>query len=155
MLDLCIDELSRVVGGETRLGLMPPLAGHLEPIRRIVVDSAMARPGDVYWALVGAGFDGARTAEEAFARGALGVVTSSRPIEPWAGKFVVRVPNANQALCQLAEHERLRYLGRRCKPVPFHAGDTTGMVAAMLRGDKIAIEDLVHQMSRRPACAVL
>src|SRR5262245_34413055 len=98
MLNLCIEELHRIVGGEVRLGLMPPLAGTLEPLRRVVVDSSRARPGDVYWALVGPDYDGAQTAEEAFTRGALGVVVSSRSVEPWAGKFVLRVPDANQAL---------------------------------------------------------
>jgi hypothetical protein len=144
MLNLCIDELQRVVGGEVRLGLMPPLAGTLEPLRRVVVDSSRARPGDVYWALVAPDYDGAHTAEEAFTRGALGVVVSSRNVEPWAGKFVLQVSDANQALRDLAEHQRLRSLGRRRSPAPFHDGDSTGMVAALLSGGPITVEAILQ-----------
>lgn len=149
MLNLCIAELHGVIGGDIQLGLMPPLAGKLEPIRRVVVDSAAARPGDVFWALVGPGYEGSRMAEEAFARGALGVVTSTRYIEPWAGKFSVRVADANEALCKLAAHEQLKPVPRRRKPLPFHEGDTTGMVAALLGGGNVSLEALIKEVSRR------
>jgi hypothetical protein len=151
MMNLCIEELQRIVGGEVQLGLMPPLAGKLEPLRRVVVDSSAARPGDVYWALVGEDFDGARMAEEAFARGALGVVASSRHVEPWAGKFVLTVRDANVALHTLAEHERRRSLGRHRKTSSFHEGDSTGMVAALLNGRSVPVDTILQCVSRQSA----
>jgi UDP-N-acetylmuramyl pentapeptide synthase len=154
MLNLCIEDLQRIVGGEVKLGLMPPLAGTLEPLRRVVVDSSRARPGDVYWALTGTNYDGACTAEEAFARGALGIVVSSRPVEPWAGKFVLRVPDANEALLRLSEYERLRALGRQRRPPPFHGGDSTGMVAALLSGGNVTVDAIVQCRSQNQTCVV-
>jgi UDP-N-acetylmuramyl pentapeptide synthase len=155
MLQLCIEELNKIVGGEVKLGLMPPLAGQLEPIRRVIVDSSVARPGDVYWALFGHGYDGANTAEEAYARGALGVVASSRRVEPWAGKFALRVADANLALSALAEHEQIRRRASTRRPPAFHDGDTTGMVAAMLRGASVSVADVLETVSRRTSCAVM
>lgn len=149
MLNLSIAELHNAVGGELELGLMPPLAGKLEPIRRVVVDSAATRPGDVFWALFGEGYEGSRTAEEAFARGGLGIVTSTRQVAPWAGKFTLRVANANEALYQLAQHERLKNLGRRRKAPAFQIGDTTGMVAALLKGRDIPLDQILIHLARR------
>jgi UDP-N-acetylmuramyl tripeptide synthase len=155
MLDLCIEDLNRIVGGDVALGLMPPLAGRLEPIRRLVVDSSVARPGDVYWALCGPGFDGAMTAEEAYARGALGVVVSSRQVEPWAGKFALRVANTNHALTVLAEYEQVRRSARRQRPLAIERGDSTSLVAAMLHGAAVSVEELIEQVARRRSCMAL
>lgn len=149
VLHLCISDLQKILGGELTLGMMPPLAGKLEPLRRVVVDSSAARPGDVYWAITGPGYDGAQMAEEAYARGALGVVVSSRHVEPWAGKFTLRVEDSNAALYMLAENERLRNLGRRLKPLPYHQGDTTGMVALLFRGDPVKIEQIIERLNQR------
>jgi len=102
MLNLSIGDLAEITNGCLRLGTMPPVAGESEPIRRVVLDSHDARPGDVYWAAAGLSFEGAALAESAFAHGALGVVASARRVEPWAGKFVLDVADANLALSRLA-----------------------------------------------------
>jgi UDP-N-acetylmuramyl pentapeptide synthase len=149
MLNLSIADLHRVVGGELQLGLMPPLAGVLEPVRRVIVDSSNARPGDVFWALATAGYDGACSAEEAYTRGAIGVVSSTRKVAPWAGKFSLQVGDANDALRKLIEHERTRRLGRRCKPLTYHDGDTTGMIASLMSGGKISFDEIVQIAARR------
>lgn len=149
MLNLSIAELQRVTGGELQLGLMPPFAGKLEPIRRAIVDSTAARPGDVFWAIAAPGYDGARYAEEAFTRGALGVVVSTRHVEPWAGKFTLRVTDANAALSKLIEHEKLKRTARRCKPLAYHDGDTTGMIASLIYGGSVSLEQIIEHASRK------
>jgi UDP-N-acetylmuramyl pentapeptide synthase len=151
MLNTSIADLQRIVGGELQLGLMPPLAGVLEPIRRVIVESSGARPGDVFWATSGPGYDGACSAEEAFTRGALGVVTSTRKVAPWAGKFMLRVADANEALRKFIEHEKLKHLGRRCKPLAYHEGDTTGMIASCMWGAPIAFDEIIQLAARRKA----
>jgi UDP-N-acetylmuramyl pentapeptide synthase len=98
---LLIGDLAAIVGGELRFGSLPPLAGTAEPIRRIVLDHREVEPGDVFWAITAPRYVGARRAEAAFLRGALGVVVSGRHVEPWAGRFSLRVLDANAALLQL------------------------------------------------------
>lgn len=98
MLNFCIAELGELVDGTVQLGTMPPLAGQLEPIGRIVFDPQQVRPRDVYWALRVGDYDGSLLAEEAYTRGALGVVLQGRRIEPWAGSFCIAVPDSVAAL---------------------------------------------------------
>lgn len=112
MNGLCIRDLARITRGELRLGAMPPLGGDLDPVGRIVIDSRQVVPGDVFWGLIGRFHDGSNFAEEAFARGASGVVVAGRHIEPWAGKFSLQVEDANWALWQLARAVRRRFGGR-------------------------------------------
>jgi UDP-N-acetylmuramyl pentapeptide synthase len=151
MLNLSIADLHRIIGGELQLGLMPPLAGVLEPIRRVIVDSSAARPGDVFWAIAAAGYDGACSAEEAFTRGAIGVVSSTRKVAPWAGKFSLQVADANESLRKLIEYEKARRLGRRCKPLAYHNGDTTGMIASLISGATISFDEIVQLAAQRKA----
>ena len=149
MLNLSIADLHRIVGGELQLGLMPPLAGVHEPIRRVIVDSSSARPGDLFWAIATPGYDGACSAEEAFTRGAIGIVSSTRKVAPWAGKFSLQVADANESLRKLIDYEKIRRLGRRCKPLAYHDGDTTGMIASLMSGGTISFDDIVQLAARR------
>lgn len=110
MSHLCIRDLVEITGGRLQLGALPPLGGELEPLGRVVVDCQQVRPGDVYWPI---GRDAGETAmpEEAFARSALGVVTSGRRVEPWAGKFAIQVDDCHAALRQLVRAVRCRFMG--------------------------------------------
>ncbi|MDA0659883.1 MAG: hypothetical protein O3C60_13725 [Planctomycetota bacterium] len=90
---------------------LPPLGGAWEPVNVVCLDASRLQPGDVL--LSGPGLDervaGRRQlAEEAFARQAVGVVTAYRTTEPWAGTFVIQVPDALAALTQLAHWNRVQ-----------------------------------------------
>lgn len=112
MISLCIQELAEIIGGRLHLGVMPPLGGGLEPIGRVVVNMCDVQPGDVFLATDTAEHDATARADDAFARGALGVVAAGRRVEPWAGKFSVVVQDASRALWQLAAWSRRRFLGQ-------------------------------------------
>ena len=87
-----------VVDGEVALG-------------NVVVDSREVTPGDVFWALPGQTRDGADFADEAFARGAVAVVTSSDRVTAPGGRVVVLVDDSLSALWQAARWTRSRFRG--------------------------------------------
>ncbi len=99
---LCVGDLVRITGGRLRLASLPPLAGEFEPVRRIVTEMSDVAEGDVYWARPAARGVAAECVEEAYARGALGVVVVGRRVEPWAGRFVLEVNDSEQKLVDLA-----------------------------------------------------
>lgn len=90
---------------------MPPLAGEFEPVRRIVAEMGEVTEGDVYWALPRPGKADAQYIEEAFSRGALGVVVDGRRVEPWAGRFVLEVKDTERNLYDVAAWCRRHYTG--------------------------------------------
>lgn len=98
MFNLCIAELSEVIEGTVSLGAMPPLAGLFEPVGRVVVDLREVRNRDVLWMFDSQSRHAGYQADDAFSRGALGVVVAGRRIEPWAGKFCVNVADSIVAL---------------------------------------------------------
>ena len=97
MAHFCLFDLAQITGGKLRLAAMPPVGGDLTPVQRIVIDPAAIEPGDVLWCLANRPCD----AELAFLRGALGVVTAGRHIEPWPGCFSLRVAEPVHALERL------------------------------------------------------
>ena len=77
---------------------------------RIVSDSRQVQPGDVFWALPGANYEGDQFVDEAFRRGARGAVASrveSIPDNGWA----VRVDDTHQALTKWARWKRRKFTG--------------------------------------------
>jgi UDP-N-acetylmuramoyl-tripeptide--D-alanyl-D-alanine ligase len=77
---------------------------------RIVSDSRQVLPGDVFWALSGANYQGDQFVEEAFRRGACGAVASrveSLPGECWA----VCVDDTQRALTKWARRKRRKFTG--------------------------------------------
>ncbi|HUG70992.1 MAG TPA: hypothetical protein VMM76_24800 [Pirellulaceae bacterium] len=101
MFNLCIAELSEILEGSVSLGAMPPLAGLFEPIGRVVVDVRGIRNRDVLWTFESRTEHAYYLVEDAYARGALGVVVAGRRIEPWAGKFCVNVADSIGAFHRL------------------------------------------------------
>lgn len=110
MFELAIGELATIVGGRLALGAMPPVDREAAPVGRVVTDSRTVEPGDVFWALRGPHHDGANFADEAYGRGATGVV-AGRHIEPWAGCWSIAVREPRRALWQLAAALRRRFAG--------------------------------------------
>jgi len=93
-MQLHLQDLVEFTGGELRLASMPPLAGELTPIDRILLKPSAIEPGDVFWCLVASRCD----VELAFFRGAIGVVCATRGANPWPGRFVLLVDDPISAL---------------------------------------------------------
>lgn len=101
MLNLSIGQFSEMIDGPVRLGTMPPLAGLHEPIGRITFDVQSVQPCCVFWALRTVACDAAIHVDEAFIRGARGVVVQGRRTEPWAGSFCITVSDGIASLHRL------------------------------------------------------
>ena len=112
MPDFSLRELAEIVSGRLNFGTMPPVDGDALTLGRVVTDSRQVKPDDVFWALAGSQHDGADFVDEAFARGATGVVVAGRNIEPWAGRWSLRLDDAEWGLWQLAEATRCRFNGQ-------------------------------------------
>lgn len=111
MADLLLRDLVMATGGRLSLAAMPPRDGDLLMLRRSTPDAAEVRPGDLFWALPGPNDDGMCHVEQAFSRGAAGAVISGRTVEPWPGKFTLRVDDVRIALWRTATHARMRLEG--------------------------------------------
>ncbi|NIP84757.1 MAG: UDP-N-acetylmuramoyl-tripeptide--D-alanyl-D-alanine ligase [Planctomycetales bacterium] len=104
-MHVSIQELARATGGRIRLADMPPRDGLHTTLGRLVIDSRLVQPGDVFWALPGQHAHGADFAHEALVRGAQGVVADRR-VTPLPGCFSLEVPDAQLALWELARWHR-------------------------------------------------
>lgn len=111
MADLLLRDLVIASGGQLTLAAMPPRDADLTMLRRSTAVASCVQPGDLFWALRGPADDGMRHVEEAFARGAAGAVIAGRSIEPWPGKFTVKVDDVRKALWQTASYARSRFKG--------------------------------------------
>ena len=101
MWELCLGQFAEITTGHLRFGSLPPLAGDLEPVRRIVTDSLSIGPGDVFVILDLDPYRNSLRANEAFDRGAFGVLMTPGKIEPWAGRFILDVCDPRAALLRL------------------------------------------------------
>ncbi len=105
-----VADLLRVIGGTLTTppgSTSDPLAA---PLGRIVTDSRAVGVGDVFWALTGSKHDGADFADEAFHRGASGVV-AARPVETPEPGWSVLVPDTLHALQEWAAAYRQSFPG--------------------------------------------
>lgn len=118
-MELSIRDLVSVTGGRLVMSSLPPLGGSLEPIESVSFDSRKCGKGSLFWSLTGttscmpswASCSDETFADHAFSNGALGVVVTSRPIEPWAGGFALHVKENAEALGRFAQWNRSRFLG--------------------------------------------
>lgn len=105
-----VGSLIQVIGGTLQLAEGATLDPHTAPVGRIVTDSRAVGVGDVFLALVGRKHDGANFADEAFQRGAAGVI-ASRTVGTPPDRWSVVVPNTVHALQQWAAAYRQKFLG--------------------------------------------
>src|SRR4051812_12430096 len=108
-MQITIGELHELLGGTLRMGEMPPCDGEATSLGRVVTDSRTVEAGDVFWGLPGSCHDGSHFAEEALIRGASGVVTSGRRVEPWAGRWSLEVADSHASLWRLAGAARGKF----------------------------------------------
>lgn len=152
MFNLCIAELSEIIEGSVSLGTMPPLAGLFEPIGRIVVDVREIRNRDVLWTFESRSKQAYYQVEDAYARGAMGVVVGGRRIEPWAGKFCVNVSDLIGAF-----HRLMRCV--RCQdgswPTAVFGQDETMQetMQAIWTRDLEAVRAIIARLDRRAISA--
>ena len=111
MSDLNLQTLHEVVGGRLRLATLVPRHDERTPVGRIVTDSRQVAAGDVFWALSGTQQDGGSFAEDAYRRGASGVVVASRYVQPAPGCWSLQVEDSLVALGELASWNRQRFGG--------------------------------------------
>jgi len=138
MNGLTSGKLAEILQGQLALGTMPPLGGEWEPVRRIVFESCNVVRGDVYWDLASQlRTSKARSglAEEAFALGATGVI-SSRYIEPWAGSFSIQIGAMHHALERMAQWVIVRSKRRRMLVVDEPAGVLGSLLQVLITGDR-------------------
>ena len=108
-LPLSIRQLAHALHGTVQLGQLPPLDGLATTAERVVFTPQAAQPGTLFWDLSTFSSASIYFPEEAFLRGATGVI-SPRRIEPWAGRYAIQVTDlarAEKVACQLARHQLL------------------------------------------------
>ena len=121
MSQLSLTELEAIVGGTLHvpagalaIAFGSEQAGTCKPARmgRVVIDSRAVEAGDVFWALPGSRTNGARFADEAYRRGAAGVVAASTISPIPHGRWALSVDDARAALQRLAAWRRSQFDGR-------------------------------------------
>ena len=152
MFNLCIAELSEIIEGSVSLGAMPPLAGLLEPIGRVVVDVREIRNRDVLWTFESRSTQTYYQVEDAYARGATGVVVVGRRIEPWAGKFCVNVADSIGAFHRLMRCVRS---GNGDWPAAVFGQDETmqEMMQAIWNRDLELVRSIIARLDQRAISA--
>ena len=104
---LSIRQLAAALRGTVHLGQPPPLYGLATVTHRIVFIPQAIQCGTVFWDLSPLCCASMCFPEEAFSRGAVGVI-SGRRMEPWAGQFAIQVTDHARSLQiarQLARHQ--------------------------------------------------
>jgi UDP-N-acetylmuramoyl-tripeptide--D-alanyl-D-alanine ligase len=109
---ITLHDLEQLTGGRwLNLELLPQQRGDT-PLSRVVIDSREVQPGDIFWALPGKRVDGSDFAHDAFARGAVGVVSESNAMSPPGGRWALSVSDSFRAMWQAAAGQRERFGGR-------------------------------------------
>jgi UDP-N-acetylmuramoyl-tripeptide--D-alanyl-D-alanine ligase len=104
-----LSDLCNAAGGRLLPEGAPPHGATIE-VGPIVTDSRRVEPGSVFWALRGPNHDGADFADDAFERGAAGIVVG-KAVQLPAGRWAVQVEDTHQALRQWAEWKRRHFSG--------------------------------------------
>ncbi|MEI8373526.1 MAG: UDP-N-acetylmuramoyl-tripeptide--D-alanyl-D-alanine ligase [Planctomycetota bacterium] len=104
-----LHDLAQATGGRILPACRIPDAA-LIALGRIVIDSRQVESDDIFWAIQEPNCDGACFIQEAFRRGAQGVVVSQFETEPDDG-WVLNVNNTQQALEQWARWKRRHFTG--------------------------------------------
>jgi len=81
-----------------------------EVLGPVVTDSRQVQEGHVFWGLPGVHYDGSEFADEAFQRGAAGVVVNV-PVNPPADRWAIQIGDTTRALRQWAGFHRQRFTG--------------------------------------------
>jgi UDP-N-acetylmuramoyl-tripeptide--D-alanyl-D-alanine ligase len=136
MARLSLEEIARAARGELVFGPRPPEGGAAHVVEGYSIDSRTARPGELFFAIVGPRHDGHDFVGAAVAGGAAAAVVSKGGPEAYPGApALVRVRDTTAALQALGAHARRRR-PLRVVGITGSAGKTTAkeMTAAVLAG---------------------
>ncbi|MCA9187588.1 MAG: hypothetical protein KDA99_18295 [Planctomycetales bacterium] len=104
---MSIGALAEILEGHVHWADLPPLGGHLEPVRRWIPFGVPVEPGDVVFA---SGSDDEQFLEHAFTQQALAVV-SRRRVQPWDGCASIQVDDCGTAQLRLCAWLRSQLSG--------------------------------------------
>jgi UDP-N-acetylmuramoyl-tripeptide--D-alanyl-D-alanine ligase len=131
-----LSDLCNAVGGR----LLPEVAarhGTTVELGPIVIDSRRAEPGSVFWALRGPDHDGADFVDDAFERGAAGVVVG-RAVHVPGGRWAVQVEDTHRALREWAEWKRRCFSGTMIAVTGSVGKTTTRQMIHTVLGTRLA-----------------
>ncbi|MBN1851119.1 MAG: hypothetical protein JW829_00285 [Pirellulales bacterium] len=128
-----VGELAKALNGRLELGSLPPLEGTLTVVGRICTDIDRVGDGDVYWAVDGMRNSSCQFVEEAYARGAAGIVAAGYRGVPWSGRWAVHVADGGAALLSAAFHTKTRGLKIAGIQEPSQTNATKSMPTALCR----------------------
>ena len=131
---LSLEAIAAAVGGEVVLGSRPPDGGAGHRVSGYSIDSRSARPGDLFFALVGPRHDGHAFVNDAVERGAAAAVVGRGSGMFSGAAALVRVKDTTTALQRLGAHVRrqrkLKVVGITGSAGKTTAKDLTAAVAA-------------------------
>jgi hypothetical protein len=126
MATLSVRDLATITAGRIHLADLPPIMGVREVITSIHFTLNSLCAGSLFWNLQPDASADTLQAELSFMQGASGLLLDSRDVEPWAGRYTLRVSNAHLALRHLAAYLRDRRCSRVIAITPRPPGDPTG-----------------------------
>ena len=101
-MPITAQQLADVVNGTLAFETLPPLDGKFSVVGRVCLDIRVLEEGDVFWSIEGFENSGRAHIEEAFLKGAAGVVADNYHGTPWPGRWVVHVKDSGYALISSA-----------------------------------------------------
>jgi len=112
MKKLTVEQLQEILSAR-RVGAVAEDAQEVR-LNHVRIDSRDIRPGDVFWALEGSVRNGADFVDDAFERGAAGVVVNeyASDVQPPEGGWALAVDDTRDALRQVANWQREDFAGR-------------------------------------------
>ena len=125
MSNLSVRDIATITAARLHLADLPPLLGALEPVTSIHFTLDSLETGSLFWTLGPADSSASLRAELSFMQGASGLLLDSRHVEPWAGRYTLRVSNSRLALRHLAAFLRSRRTSQVIAVTPRPAGDPT------------------------------
>ena len=123
MPTLSVRDLATITAGRIHLADLPPLLGVREPVTSIHFSLTRLSPGSLFWNLQACGSTATMQAEFSFMQGATGLLLDDGHVEPWAGRYTLRVSNARLALRHLAAYLRSHRQSRVIAVTPRHLDD--------------------------------
>ena len=145
MATLSVRDLATITAGRIHLADLPPIMGVREVITSIHFTLNSLPAGSLFWNLQPDASAETLQAEFSFMQGASGLLLDSRDVEPWAGRYTLRVSNAHLALRHLAAYLRDRRGSRVIAITPRPPGDPTSHYLESL------LEPSVQRISWDPA----
>lgn len=131
MLSLKLKEIVEAVDGKIIQGN----PDHI--VNNMTIDSRRAKPGDLFFAIIGENNDGHNFIPEAIDNGAKVIITS-RSIKPYSGVAIILVRDTTIALQDLASYIRDKVVGLKIVGITGSAGKTTtkDIIASIVSEEK-------------------